>query len=173
MAWKNHQQRRIRRDQRGSVAIEFAFVFPIFFLIFYAIVFYSLAFLVSQNFTLTSEEILRSSMAIGENFCEDLELETCPCAAYEKGSENEIECRINWLRNRLTTGQTSLLVFDTANMQFYGAEGAAPPDYCQAEDIGFVCYLEITGSALLPSINLPGFQDAFPSTLSGKSSLLL
>lgn len=173
MRGKRQRLSTYKHRQKGAVAIEFAFVFPVFFLIFYAIVFYSLAFLVTQNFTLASEEILRSAMAIGEDFCEDLELAPCPCEAYEKGTEDEIECRINWAKDNLTTGNSSLLAFNTGNLQFFGAQGAAPPDYCQAEAIGFVCYMEISGSSLLPGLDWLNFETVFPDTLSGKSSLLL
>ncbi|MBD2858479.1 pilus assembly protein [Spongiibacter sp. KMU-158] len=163
--------------QRGSVAIEFAFVFPIFFLIFYAIVFYSLAFLVTQNFTFASEEILRKSLAAGEELCNEVGSTVCDaCGADDK--ECRIEKTIDALRIEYTqNAATSLIVFSNAGLEFYGSQGAAADNYCQPATFdpsnNFICHLEIRGPSLLPAINMLGLSSVFPTTLSGKSSLLL
>jgi TadE-like protein len=51
-----------RRAQRGSTAVEFAIVFPLFFLIFYAIVTYSLIFVAKQSLTLAAQEGARAAL---------------------------------------------------------------------------------------------------------------
>lgn len=51
-----------RRAQRGTLAIEFAIVFPLFFLVFYAIVTYSLIFVAQQSLTLAAEEGARAAL---------------------------------------------------------------------------------------------------------------
>jgi Flp pilus assembly protein TadG len=51
-----------RKHQRGNMAIEFAIVFPLFFLIFYAIVTYSLIFVAQQSLTLAAEEGARAAL---------------------------------------------------------------------------------------------------------------
>jgi Flp pilus assembly protein TadG len=48
------------RRERGNSAVEFALLFPLFFLIFYAIVTYSLIFVAQQSLTLAAEEGARS-----------------------------------------------------------------------------------------------------------------
>jgi Flp pilus assembly protein TadG len=50
------------RADAGATALEFAFVFPLFFLIFYAIVTYSLIFVAQQSLTLTAEEGARAAL---------------------------------------------------------------------------------------------------------------
>lgn len=44
------------KNQNGAAAIEFAILFPIFFLIFYAVVTYGLIFVAQQTLTLAAAE---------------------------------------------------------------------------------------------------------------------
>jgi Flp pilus assembly protein TadG len=55
------------RKQKGAVAIEFAFVFIIFFAVFYAIVTYSLPLLLMQSFNQSTAEAVRRSVALDPN----------------------------------------------------------------------------------------------------------
>ncbi|XKE44028.1 pilus assembly protein [Halomonas organivorans] len=52
------------RHQQGAVAIEFAIVFPLFLLIFYAIVGYSLAFVFQQGLHNLSADAVRVALAV-------------------------------------------------------------------------------------------------------------
>lgn len=54
-------QPRAWQRQRGATAVEFALVFPLFFLIFYAIVTFGLIFAVQQNLTLAATEGARAA----------------------------------------------------------------------------------------------------------------
>ncbi|BAN27242.1 TadE/TadG family type IV pilus assembly protein [Caballeronia insecticola] len=56
-----------RRTQRGNMAIEFAIVFPLFFVVFYAIVTYSLIFVAQQSLTLAAEEGARAALRFQAN----------------------------------------------------------------------------------------------------------
>ncbi len=58
---------RRRSAQRGSVAVEFALIFPVFFLILYAIVTFSLIFVAQQNMTLAAEEGARAALNWASN----------------------------------------------------------------------------------------------------------
>ncbi|RQS67063.1 pilus assembly protein [Burkholderia sp. Bp8963] len=59
---RRHFSPRARRRQRGATAVEFALVFPMFFLIFYAIVTFGLIFAVQQNLTLAASEGARAAL---------------------------------------------------------------------------------------------------------------
>jgi Flp pilus assembly protein TadG len=48
--------------QRGSTAIEFAMVFPLFFVVLYGIVTFSMIFVAQQNLTLAAEEGARAAL---------------------------------------------------------------------------------------------------------------
>ncbi|WP_179403641.1 TadE/TadG family type IV pilus assembly protein [Burkholderia guangdongensis] len=56
------QQPHGRRCQRGATAVEFALVFPLFFVIFYAIVSYGLIFAIQQSLTLAAAEGARAAL---------------------------------------------------------------------------------------------------------------
>jgi Flp pilus assembly protein TadG len=51
-----------RRAQRGTMAVEFAMVFPVFFLVFYAIATYSMIFVAQQSLTLAASEGARAAL---------------------------------------------------------------------------------------------------------------
>ncbi len=53
---------RVWRNQRGVAAIEFALVFPLFFVIFYAIVAYGLIFAANQTLSLAAQEGGRAAL---------------------------------------------------------------------------------------------------------------
>ncbi|XAH24545.1 TadE/TadG family type IV pilus assembly protein [Xylophilus sp. GW821-FHT01B05] len=54
--------RHCRRRLRGATAIEFAIIFPVFFLIFYAIVTYALIMVAQQSLTLAASEGARAML---------------------------------------------------------------------------------------------------------------
>lgn len=60
LARRGHRPR--RNAQRGSTAVEFALIFPVFFTILYAIVTFSLILLAQQIMTLAAEEGARSAL---------------------------------------------------------------------------------------------------------------
>lgn len=53
---------KIQKKQKGTAAIEFAIIFPIFFLIFYAVVTYGLIFVAQQTITLAASEGARAAV---------------------------------------------------------------------------------------------------------------
>lgn len=55
---------RYRNLERGASAIEFAFLFPFFLIILYAIISYALVFLFAQTLSSMSAEVARSAIAI-------------------------------------------------------------------------------------------------------------
>ncbi|MFL9988967.1 TadE/TadG family type IV pilus assembly protein [Paraburkholderia sediminicola] len=54
--------RSLSSRQLGASAVEFALVFPLFFMIFYAIVTFSMIFVVQQGLTLAAEEGARAAL---------------------------------------------------------------------------------------------------------------
>ena len=53
---------KIQKKQKGAAAIEFAIIFPIFFIIFYAVVTYGLIFAAQQTLTLAAAEGARAAV---------------------------------------------------------------------------------------------------------------
>lgn len=56
-----------QRRQRGSTTVEFALIFPLFFLIFYAIVTYSVIFAAKQSLALAASEGARAALKFQPN----------------------------------------------------------------------------------------------------------
>lgn len=54
-----------QRNYRGATAVEFALVFPIFFMLFYAIVAYGLVMTIQQSLTLAAAEGARAAVQDG------------------------------------------------------------------------------------------------------------
>ncbi|QQK04034.1 pilus assembly protein [Burkholderia sp. Bp9017] len=84
--WQQVRQSCKWRRQRGVAAIEFAFVFPLFFLIFYAIVTFGLIFVVKQNLTFAASEGARAALNYTSSPCDRLKAAaTTACSAVNGG----------------------------------------------------------------------------------------
>jgi Flp pilus assembly protein TadG len=93
----------VARDQRGSMAVEFAMVFPLFFLILYAIVTYSLIFVAKQSLTLAAEEGARAAL--------NYQMAANPAAALTARSQNACVVANNmagWLAGKTSCATQSL-----------------------------------------------------------------
>lgn len=62
VAFSRRGERHRLRRQRGSNAVEFALVFPLFFLTIYAVVTFSMIFAAQQSLTLAAEEGARAAL---------------------------------------------------------------------------------------------------------------
>lgn len=146
--------------QKGAVAIEFVFIFPVLFIICYAIIVYGLAFLLVQNFTYSSEEVLRAALVCDD--CETIE---------------EWEAEINSIAAvRLTKDNADgLLVYSPDSLTWLSAcrDASAPADGSPALD-GILCEISVSAAPLLDGITMPGFGKlpSLPNLLTGKASLL-
>ena len=159
MAHRNFSRSIVQR-QKGAVAIEFVFIFPIFFIICYAIIVYGLAFMLVQNFTYSSEEVLRAALA-----CEDCKTP----AEWETEIDSIATVRLQ------KDGSDTLLVYSPDSLVWTSNcyDAAAPIAGGTALD-GTLCELIITAAPLLDGITMPGFGKLpqLPNMLSGKASLL-
>ena len=149
MTYRNFYRSLLQR-QKGVVAIEFVFIFPVFFIMCYAIIVYGLAFLLVQNFTYSSEEVLRA---------EDWEIE------------------IDTIANiRLKKDDTDgLLIYSPDSLVWSSdcRDASVPEDGEPALD-GIICEVTVSAAPLLDGISMPGFGKlpTLPNQLSGKASLL-
>ncbi|MEX1667678.1 TadE/TadG family type IV pilus assembly protein [Zhongshania guokunii] len=152
--------RAIQQRQKGAVAIEFVFIFPVFFVICYAIIVYGLAFMLVQNFTYASEEVLRAALV-----CDD-------CSSPE-----EWEAQINTIASvRLKKDDLDgLLVYSPDSLSWSSdcRDAATPADGEPALD-GIICEVIVRSAPLLDGITMPGFGKLpnLPAQLTGKASLL-
>ncbi|MFC6671227.1 TadE/TadG family type IV pilus assembly protein [Marinobacterium aestuariivivens] len=94
--------------QRGSAGIEFVLVFPVFFIIFYAIVNYGLIFSASQMLQYSAEEGLRRSLSFVDESCYFTE-SGCESASVRAEVEQATRAMLSQLsRNATSTSLGSL-----------------------------------------------------------------
>ncbi|AOI65478.1 pilus assembly protein TadE [Burkholderia territorii] len=72
--WTQTRQSPRWRRQRGVAAVEFAFVFPLFFLIFYAIVTFGMVFIIQQSLTFAASEGARAALNYTSAPCDRLQV---------------------------------------------------------------------------------------------------
>ncbi|MGK8202440.1 TadE/TadG family type IV pilus assembly protein [Burkholderia cenocepacia] len=85
--WQQTRQSSKWRWQRGVAAVEFAFVFPLFFLIFYAIVTFGMIFVIQQNLTFAASEGARAALNYTSSPCDRLKVAAATaCEAINNGS---------------------------------------------------------------------------------------
>nr|WP_057924332.1 TadE/TadG family type IV pilus assembly protein [Burkholderia ambifaria] len=85
--WQQTRQSCNWRRQRGVAAIEFAFVFPLFFLIFYAIVTFGMIFVIQQNLTFAASEGARAALNYTSSPCDRLKVAAATaCTAINGGN---------------------------------------------------------------------------------------
>ena len=72
--WMQARQSPAWRRQRGVAAVEFAFVFPLFFLIFYAIVTFGMVFIIQQSLTFAATEGARAALNYTSTPCDRLQV---------------------------------------------------------------------------------------------------
>jgi Flp pilus assembly protein TadG len=138
------------RKQKGAVAIEFAFVFIIFFAVFYAIVTYSLPLLLMQSFNQSTAEAVRRSVALDPNMPG---YET----ALKSVAKAELTRQLAWIPSGLNFN------IDTDAVTTYTA-GVLKVS---------INYPTHKLSAVIPFLNLPGIGPVpnLPATLTASSSL--
>ncbi|CAA0088044.1 Uncharacterised protein [Zhongshania aliphaticivorans] len=152
--------RSIKQRQKGAVAIEFVFIFPVLFIICYAIIVYALAFLLIQNFTYSSEEVLRSAL-----FCNDCE------------TPEDWEFEINAIATaRIKKDNTNgLLIYAPESLSWtYDCRNASASEEGAPELTGILCEIAISAEPLIDGISMPGFGKlpSLPEQLTGGASLL-
>ncbi|QGZ61698.1 TadE family protein [Paraburkholderia acidisoli] len=148
-----------RRRQRGNAAIEFALVFPVFFLILYAIVTYSMVFLVQQSLTAAAGEGARAALAYRSN--------TDPLAALnDRASQACLRALavVSWLpgAGSATGGPTSCT--PAVNMAPAGCTNNASMDCIQ-----ITLSYAYANKPLVPT--LPLLDIAIPPSLTGQATV--
>jgi Flp pilus assembly protein TadG len=142
---------RFVRSESGVSAVEFAIVFPLFFLIFYAIVTYSLIFAAQQTLTLTAEEGARAALRYQKGattITQALDLRAAASCTTTSGLKN-------WLGNTSSCAATyAPCTYDTT-MQ------------CVSVSVTY----NYAAQPLVPS--LPLLSLALPSTLAARATVQL
>lgn len=144
--------------QRGAAAIEFSLVFPVFLALIYAIVTYSVVFMLIQGFTYASEDALRAAIAVD---CDGLTSQECIDDRITPAVRAQAVNSLTWLPA-------------SVKAQVLGAAGEEVVVNCSSG----TCTVEIrydnyASNPLIPAITLPaiGTIPRIPQNLVGRASL--
>jgi Flp pilus assembly protein TadG len=142
---------RFARADDGLSALEFAIVFPLFFLMFYAIVTFSLIFVAQQTLTLTAEEGARAALRYQKGattVAQALALRTAATCTTAAGLQN-------WLGSAATCAATNAPCTYDTTMQ------------CVAVSVTY----NYAAKPLVPT--LPLLSIALPTQLAAKATVQL
>lgn len=136
---------------RGSTAIEFAIIFPVFFLIFYAIVTYALIMTAQQTLTLAASEGARAMLRYQSTL-----------AARQDAACQVARAPLTWLPQPALNCSATTQVTGQAS--------------CTAT--GYACYAVVVtydyaGSPLVPPLLGPALNLPIPATLTGRAVVYL
>ncbi|GAB2459778.1 pilus assembly protein [Comamonas humi] len=164
------------RRQRGVYALEWAIIFPVFFILLYAIICYGLTFLVRESMQYAVEEGARAAL----RYPSSANGSTPPTWTQRRDeARNAVVTALNWLPSRLkptaaTVGFTLCYLNDNS---CNSTKAFDPSLSCTASTpcLVLVSY-KITNypsSAIAPAINLPGVRLLLPDILEAKASTLV
>ncbi|WP_372749942.1 TadE/TadG family type IV pilus assembly protein [Litorivivens sp.] len=147
-----------KHTQRGASAIEFSLIFPVFMALIYAIVTYSMVFMLIQSFTYASEDALRAAIAVD---CQGLTTQQCIDDRITPAVRTQVVSTLDWLPASVKS-------------EVLGASGEkvvvnCVSDTCTVE----VRYNNYDSNPLIPAITLPtiGTIPRIPQHLVGRASL--
>lgn len=157
--------RRRSAPQAGVYALEYALVFPIFFLILYAVLGYGLLFTVRLSLQNAAEEGARAALKYQVTRAERLD-----------HAEAEAKKYLTWLSSSALNVSVQICTLSSVR----DANGTCLPVSeldCASSAKDDICSVEVSvrydyeGYALAP--NIPGLNLFYPSILIGRSSVLL
>lgn len=151
--------RRARRPwrQRGAYAVEYAIVFPIFFVVLYGIVSYGIIFAVRLGMQNAAEDGARA----GLRYC------GTSLACRRDAATSVAEDRMTWLANTTVTAKTCLLGTDCP----VGTTPVCGSTLAQRCQIVVTVEYDYAAHPLAPP--LPGLGLLLPARLQGRASVLL
>lgn len=129
----------VQRQQRGAVAVEFALVFPILFLLMYGIVVYSYVFVLNSALNYAAQESVASALRV---------------APGEPNSRRETEAlqRARDALNWLPAGQRNRIFGQSGSIVRFGEDCPLAPE---SDCIRVRLVMPLQAPALFPVLRLP------------------
>ena len=147
--------------QRGATAVEFAFVFPILFLLLYGLVVYAYVFLVNESMTFVAQESAEAAVAVDPN-------KVTPRAAYEAQVTQRVRTTASDLFGWLPGDQRSRVVGSAGEKVRVAFRTSGGQQVVQVD-------MDFDFEGLFPTVALPfvGRVPPMPETLSANAVALL
>lgn len=132
-------------DQRGAVAVEFAFVFPILFMLMYGTVVYAYVFVIQQSLTFAAQEAAEAVVQLDPSADPD----------YQQVAKDMVDKTLTWLPRKEHLAKDVTVV----------NEGVQPCP-STSDCISVVVTYNLEASALFPEIRVGGLAlPPIPDTL--------
>ncbi|RMX06318.1 pilus assembly protein [Corticibacter populi] len=153
-----------RGRQRGVYALEWAIIFPVFFMLLYAIISYGLAFLVRESMQFAAEDGARAVLRYQSD--RNARLDTARAVVIS---------RLGWLPDALRPTTDTISV----NICHVGNAASCAPSLTCGTTIAERCMVQLDfsiayGSApLVPGLSLLDMDILNPATLSASASILV
>jgi Flp pilus assembly protein TadG len=162
-----HLGRRKARPARGAAAIEFAFIFPLFFAILYATVSYSLALLLQMGLSTAAADGARTAIQLVDPLQFDK-------AGFNTAAKQRVSQAVKASLGWLSEAQVEAIVANI-NITTSPDPGNGPGSLAGVRVNVQVVWKNYSTAPLIPSIDLPlvGKVPALPKDLSGSASMLL
>lgn len=135
----------LRCEQRGTAAIEFAFVFPILFMLLYGTVVYAYTFVLQQAITFTAQHLAEAAVAVDPS----------PAGSYQARVQARVQALANDQLSWLPPSQRARVLGE-------GGQGVVPSfQTIDGADV-VVVTLNFGLAGLFPAIALPGIGPVPP-----------
>lgn len=155
------------KKQKGAAAIEFAILFPVFFLIFYAIITYGLIFAAQQTLTLAAAEGARAAV----RYPVQLPANTTQLTARKNAACAMANGALDWLR-KMGTGLGATSCMDSSTGDAAGIYVSSSDCSGISPSTGFSCVnvrinYSYASSPLIPKLFGPLLSLPTPDVLRG------
>jgi len=143
-----------RAGQAGATVVEFAFVFPILFLLVYGTIVYSYVYVLQQAITFTAQQAAESAVAVNP----------MPAASFDQRASQRVKAVVQQQLSWLSPSQRLRVLGDSGQkiqISFPSVDGASVVQVKLVFDL----------DGLFPAIRLPmvGAIPPLPSTLSSQA----
>ncbi|MEY2843231.1 MAG: hypothetical protein RI920_1268 [Pseudomonadota bacterium] len=160
------------RSQRGAVGIEFAFLFTIFFGVFYAILSYAFITLLQQGLLQASAEGARAAVQVDRTAFGSIAQYKAAC---ERLARDTVLKNISWMpaSAKASITGTSGITFNWVNTNVAIVTGDGVKNVLGVTLTAKVVYTNYAASPMLPLLTLPGLGTIpnVPTDLVGASSV--
>lgn len=160
------------RGQRGTYSIEFALVFPLFFLLFYALLTYGLVFAAQESLNFAAEGAARAALRWPQGVADSLS------ARADQARSTALDLA-GWVGALGDTARLGVAVCDGQGALLSGTAGVAglcgamPPDSLDAQELQVVVRYAYGAAPLVPLLGGSLMSFAVPDTLVGNAHVSL
>ncbi len=168
---RSQRTRRTHTQQRGVYALEWAIIFPVFFMLLYAILCYGLTFLTRESMQHAVEEGARTALRY------PLGIDSPDWSHRKTAAVNAVKSNLSWLPTNLQPTD-STITFTVCRIDDTSCSAATALNPKLSCDVNLPCMVYVSyaiadynAGAIAPAI--PGFGLILPAKLQASASILM